>query len=135
MHRVLIALSFALLLSACATQFLAAAENDCQRFGFQVGTPEFAQCVEQQYNQRAAAMQRFGAALSAASAGQTYAPPPPQPAPSAPTPYYSSPATVTCFYRSEVTSGFNKICSYDCLGSAYAVTQAATSLCPMTISH
>lgn len=132
MHRTLIALSLSLLLGACAAQFMAAAEQDCQRFGYQVGTAQYAGCVQQQYNQRVAAMQRAGAALSAAgNAGQ----PAPSYAPSAPGTYYSSPATTSCFYRSEVTSGFNKICTYDCLGSPYAVTQAATSLCPMSLSR
>jgi hypothetical protein len=77
-------------------------------------------------------MQHAGAALSAVgNASQTT----PLYAPNSPEPYYSSPATTSCFYRSEVTSGFNKICTYDCLGSTYAVTQAATSLCPLSLSQ
>jgi hypothetical protein len=42
-------------------------------------------------------------------------------------------ATVTCFKSSEYTSGFNKICNYNCLGSARAITIANTQLCPLTI--
>lgn len=42
---------------------------------------------------------------------------------------------MTCFARGEETSGMNKICYYDCLGSARAVTQSAVSLCPLTINQ
>ena len=40
---------------------------------------------------------------------------------------------VTCFKSSEYTSGFNKICNYNCLGSARAITIANTQLCPLSI--
>ena len=42
-------------------------------------------------------------------------------------------AATTCFKTGEQTSGFNKICMYDCLGSAKAITISSTSLCPLTI--
>lgn len=42
---------------------------------------------------------------------------------------------VTCFSRGEQTSGMNKICYYDCLGSAAAITVSATTLCPITIQQ
>lgn len=42
---------------------------------------------------------------------------------------------VTCFARGEEMSGMNKVCYYDCLGSARAVTQSAVSLCPLTINQ
>ena len=42
---------------------------------------------------------------------------------------------VTCFFKYEVTSGFNKICYYDCLGSLHAITISSTSLCPLTIAN
>ena len=38
-----------------------------------------------------------------------------------------------CFGRGDYVSGFNKICNYDCLGSAYAMTISSTSLCPLTV--
>jgi hypothetical protein len=72
-----------------------------------------------------AAWQR-GLAGAAQGAAATKPVPPPQPA-SAP--------TVTCFGRGEATSGSNKICYYDCLGSAAAITIPAVSLCPLTIQH
>lgn len=40
---------------------------------------------------------------------------------------------VTCFGQGERTSGMNKICYYDCLGSSRAITQSSVSLCPLTI--
>lgn len=42
---------------------------------------------------------------------------------------------VLCFYQGEHTSGLNKICFYDCLGSQAAITVRATSLCPQTINR
>ena len=42
---------------------------------------------------------------------------------------------VTCFYKSEQVSGMNKICYYDCLGSAAAITISAVSLCPLNITR
>lgn len=42
-------------------------------------------------------------------------------------------AATTCFKTGEQTSGMNKICYYDCLGSAKAITISATSLCPLSI--
>ena len=44
-------------------------------------------------------------------------------------------AAVTCFKVDEYTSGFNKICIYNCLGSEAAITIGATQLCPLTISR
>ena len=40
---------------------------------------------------------------------------------------------VTCFKTGETISGMNKICYYDCLGSAAAITISAVDLCPLTI--
>jgi len=42
-------------------------------------------------------------------------------------------AAVTCFYKSEYTSGMNKICIYDCAGSQAAITVGAAQLCPLNI--
>ena len=43
--------------------------------------------------------------------------------------------TSTCFKTGEETSGTNKICYYDCLGSAAAITISSVSLCPLTINR
>ena len=40
----------------------------------------------------------------------------------------------TCFKKGEYTSGFNKICIYNCLGSDRALTIKNTDLCPLTIN-
>ena len=40
----------------------------------------------------------------------------------------------TCFKKGEYTSGFNKICIYDCLGSDRALTLKSTDLCPLSIN-
>lgn len=39
----------------------------------------------------------------------------------------------TAFLKGEKTSGFNKICFYDNLGSEVAITIKSTDLCPLTI--
>ena len=44
-------------------------------------------------------------------------------------------SAVTCFFKSEYTSGFNKICTYSCVGSDVAITIGATELCPLTIQR
>ena len=41
---------------------------------------------------------------------------------------------VTCFKQGEYTSGFNKICIYNCVGSERAITIGSTQLCPLTIN-
>jgi len=42
---------------------------------------------------------------------------------------------MTCFYTGEETSGFNRICYYDCLGSAAAITISSVEICPLTIQR
>jgi len=42
---------------------------------------------------------------------------------------------VTCFGSGERTSGMNKICYYDCLGSTAAITISSVELCPLTINQ
>ncbi len=54
-------------------------------------------------------------------------PPPPNQAPRG--------GQTVCFGRGEQMSGMNKICYYDCLGSAHAVTQSSVSLCPLTVTQ
>ena len=43
--------------------------------------------------------------------------------------------SVTCFKTGEETSGMNKICYYDCLGSSAAITISSVALCPLTIDR
>ncbi len=42
---------------------------------------------------------------------------------------------VTCFKTGERTSGMNKICFYNCLGSEAAITIGAVELCPLSIDR
>ena len=42
---------------------------------------------------------------------------------------------LVCFKTGEQISGMNKICYYDCLGSAYAITIKSTELCPLSIKR
>jgi hypothetical protein len=42
---------------------------------------------------------------------------------------------VACFKTGEETSGMNKICYYNCLGSRAAITISSVSLCPLTIEQ
>ena len=42
---------------------------------------------------------------------------------------------VTCFFQYEQTSGMNKICIYNCMGSSAAITIGATGLCPLSINR
>lgn len=41
----------------------------------------------------------------------------------------------TCFSTGEQVSGMNKICYYDCLGSAVAITVRSIDLCPLSINR
>ena len=40
-----------------------------------------------------------------------------------------------CFKTGERTSGMNKICYYDCMGSEAAITIGAVELCPLSINN
>jgi hypothetical protein len=42
---------------------------------------------------------------------------------------------MVCFKTGEETSGLNKICYYNCMGSQAAITISAVSLCPLTIER
>jgi hypothetical protein len=42
---------------------------------------------------------------------------------------------MVCFKTGEETSGLNKICYYNCMGSQAAITISSVSLCPLTIER
>lgn len=44
-------------------------------------------------------------------------------------------SAVTCFFTRERTSGMNKLCFYDCMGSEAVITIKATELCPLNIKR
>ena len=41
----------------------------------------------------------------------------------------------TCFLSGERTSGMNKICYYDCMGSEAAITIESYDICPLSINR
>ena len=50
-----------------------------------------------------------------------------------PTVTVTATTTILCFLEGERISGLNKICYYDCAGSAAAITIKSYQLCPLTI--
>jgi hypothetical protein len=42
-------------------------------------------------------------------------------------------AETACFKKSEEVSGFNRICTYECGTSLYAMTVKSSEMCPMEI--
>jgi len=50
-------------------------------------------------------------------------------------PAFVANSAVTCFKTGEQTSGMNKICYYNCMGSTAAITISSVSLCPLTIQR
>lgn len=129
----------ALALAGCAAdpfvdpvQFEILDQEQCVSWGAAIGTQAHAQCRTAMMEQRTALIERQAASraataarFSAAGAAMTGSRPAQSP----------TPITTTCFARGESTSGMNKICYYDCLGSRAAVTQSSVSLCPITIQQ
>jgi hypothetical protein len=101
----------------CAQQILSAAQNECTAFGFAPGTNEYASCVQQQYAAGHARLQQ-GFANAQRSFGQNS---------------FEPSASGTGFLRKSYISGMNRICVYDRMGSAYALTVGAAEMCPMTV--
>jgi hypothetical protein len=59
--------------------------------------------------------------------------PPPSPTPPPSPPAGGGGVSGPAFYRGEQRSGFNKICLYDRLGSAVAITVGAAEICPQVL--
>lgn len=121
--RVLLAtftLMAATLLAGCAQHFLSQAQNECSAFGFAPGTSEYASCVQQQYAAGRARIQQ-GLANMQSSLGD-----------SSTGTHHHGAAGGTGFLRTSYTSGMNRICIYDRMGSAYVITVGAVEMCPLT---
>lgn len=124
-------LAAALLLGGCAMSegvagaFDHEARDDakCLSWGTERGSPAYVQC-------RVAAQQARREFFNGLAAGNQAH----QQTPLATT-QTPGPITTTCFKRSEYSSGFNRICNYDCLGSAYATTIQSTQMCPYTVQR
>lgn len=125
------------LLGGCATSpEQAALEDDatCAAWGAAAGSTDYAACrtalTQKRASDAALANQRFFAAMGAMqAAGRSAAPA------QTPNNFNAPPIRTTCFSKGERVSGMNKLCFYDCLGSAHAVTQSAVSLCPLTVQQ
>lgn len=125
----------ALLLGSCATADMTLVDAEqCAAWGAPAGHQDHAYCMATLANKRAvdraeisARMIAAGRAMQAAGGGY--------PAQSMAPNRNAPPIRTVCYGRGEQTSGFNKICYYDCLGSRHAVTQNAVSLCPLTIQQ
>jgi hypothetical protein len=50
-------------------------------------------------------------------------------------PNYRLAGGIMCMLRGQEVSGMNKICYYDCAGSAAAITVASYQLCPLSINR
>lgn len=46
---------------------------------------------------------------------------------------YSNEYSKSCYYKSEYTSGLNKMCFYDCMGSTKSTNISAAAICPTVI--
>lgn len=128
------------LLSGCATSEQAALQDDatCAGWGAAVGTASYAQCRTALTQKRAADQAAFAQRLAAAGRAISAASPdaPSQPVRSSAMIEHNAPfARTSCFSKGERVSGMNKLCIYDCLGSAHVVTQNAVSLCPLTVQQ
>ena len=130
-HAAWAALSAALVLVGCETMSpeQQAAQDDatCRSYGAEVGSDAYVQCRMTQVQERYARRQAIAASLSAMGGAM-------RDQPSAPQSTLAG-GGMTCFKQGEVTSGVNKICTYNCAGSAAAITQGAVSLCPLTINR
>lgn len=125
----------AALLGSCATVDMKPVDAEqCAAWGAPAGHSDHAYCMATLANKRAVDRAAFSARMMAAgqamqAAGGGYQ------VPVQSRPMSAPPIRTVCFSRGERTSGMNKICMYDCLGSAHAVTQSAVSLCPLTIQQ
>lgn len=114
-------------LSGCAAQIVQASQNACAGYGFTVGTDAYAQCVQQEVACRDAAINeafvRAGAAMQQ-PVQQPY---------QQPQPVGGGTAQGVAFLKGSYVSGMNRVCLYNRLGSAVAITIGATQLCPLTL--
>ncbi len=116
----LIVVASAGLLGGCAQHFMASAQKECSAFGFAPGTPEYANCVQQQYQAGQANFQRGLANMrqSMPPAGQSAV---------------GGSAIGTAFLRNSYVSGMNRIRQYDRMGSAYVITIGMAEMCPLSV--
>lgn len=108
-----------MLLGGCAQQILNASQSACASYGFAPGTNAFASCVQTEFSRRQAMIQQGLGSLAQ----------PQQPI----QPVGGGAGHSGAFLRKEVVQGMNRICFYDHLGSAVAITIGAAELCPQML--
>lgn len=74
---------------------------------------------------RAQAWRNFGMALGRAGAAMSSA---------SPSYTQSNPGAQACMKTGEQISGFNRLCSYNCMGSANVKVVSSAELCPLTMN-
>lgn len=137
MKALIVTVSAVILLAGCATSEQVALQDDatCQGWGAAAGSSDYAACRTAITQKRAAEAavfsQRLAAAGRALSAASPTAPEPVRSARNLNAPMMRT----TCFSKGERVSGMNKLCFYDCLGSAHVVTQSAVSMCSLTMTQ
>lgn len=119
MPKVLLAALF-LLLAGCAQQFMRSAQRECEAFGYAKDSPEYAECVERQYQANQANYQeRLGRASAIMNSGTP------------PAASYAPPRSRGRFLQRDYVDGFNRICVYSTIQGQEVVTIGATELCPI----
>ena len=116
----LAALAAATLLGGCAQQIFNAAQKDCAAFGFRPGSTEFAQCTQDRYGARQAQIQNSAARLQSAGVAMngTSAPQSGQP---------------VAFLTGQFVEGQSRVCTYNRMGSPFAMTVGAADVCPISV--
>ena len=121
MLKVLLLSVAVLSLAGCAQQFMRAAQSECAAFGYSKDSPEYAECVERQYQANQSNYQeRLGRASAIMNSGSqtptTYAPP----------------RAGGRFLQRSYVDGFNRICVYETIQGQEVITIGATELCPIS---
>lgn len=114
-------------LIGCATAEETASQDDakCASYGASSGSPGYASCrVTLDQGRRQARLQALQ------SLGDSLRDTPPPPASG----LQSTAAGGSCFKAGEQVGGLNKICTYNCVGSARAITIGAAQLCPLMLN-
>jgi hypothetical protein len=118
-------------LSGCAARIMKASQDACSGYGFSTGTDSYAQCVQQEVARRDAAINqaliRAGSAMQGAGAALQ------QPYQQQAQPYGGGAAQGMAFLKGSYISGMNRVCLYNRLGSAVAITIGSTELCPLSL--
>lgn len=123
----------ALFTTGCAQQFMEAAHNTCQAYGYAQGSPAYIRCVENEYQRRTNAVsnalqqtgnniQRNHGSSSIQSVNHNSS-----------TSGTAQRSTGSCFFSHSTEDTFNKICYYKCLTGTKTTNISSVALCPLTM--